>query len=330
MSLQDDGRKAVGGLRSRLGFRSKKQKDNYDDYDDYADDYGDDYADDYGDDYADDYGDDYGELSNDPYDPYDSYGDQNSVYDDYSSDTARLSRSRMSNTSPRLVSFKDVQENISVSNDARYADASSHYGSSAGEDAASSSNFFGRTMVDSSLPPQMTPEGTAEAARKASSGLDSLFAPTDDSADYDAPAAPYADQQAAPARQAAPTQQAVSTQQNAPVQSSAASPSYTDNFDARTSFDSFAKPQRMLCVLKLVSYREVEKVVDALQNDEVVILQLRNAPERVFPRILDFSFGAACALGAAVECVGERTFAISRSGALTDAERIELHGQGVL
>ncbi len=372
MSLQDDGRRVVSNLRSRLGFRSRKQADDYDDYDGY-DDY---------DDYGDDYGDNYADYSDDTYDDYsdEAYDDPNSTYDkaydSYAPATSRMPRSRRTDTGPRLVSFKDVQQNINASRGTYGDNVPPRYDLGANDNDAPSSNPFERTMVDSSLPPQMTPEGTAEVARRASNGLDSLFTPTGDAADYAAydasatayndqqasyndqqasfndpyndqqasyndPQAAYSNQQTAPVRQVSFTQDTIfaqhadsdqhtsSAQHAASAQDNAAA-GFTDSFfDAQPSFDTFT-PQRTLCVLKLVSYREVEKVVNALLNDEVVILQLRNAPERVFPRILDFSFGAACALGAAVECVGEKTFAIARGGALTDAERMELHGQGVL
>lgn len=63
---------------------------------------------------------------------------------------------------------------------------------------------------------------------------------------------------------------------------------------------------------------------------DVVVLALRNTPDNLSKRILDFSFGVSSALDASVDCVADKVFVISRGAALTDAERMSLRGQGVL
>ena len=68
----------------------------------------------------------------------------------------------------------------------------------------------------------------------------------------------------------------------------------------------------------------------ALKAGDVVVLALRNTPDNLSKRILDFSFGVSSALDASVDCVADKVFVISRGAALTDAERMSLRGQGVL
>lgn len=83
-------------------------------------------------------------------------------------------------------------------------------------------------------------------------------------------------------------------------------------------------------MLKPASYAEVERIAKALKAGDVVVLALRNTPDNLSKRILDFSFGVSSALDASVDCVADKVFVISRGAALTDAERMSLRGQGVL
>ena len=89
-------------------------------------------------------------------------------------------------------------------------------------------------------------------------------------------------------------------------------------------------PSRSVTVLKPASYAEVERIAKALKAGDVVVLALRNTPDNLSKRILDFSFGVSSALDASVDCVADKVFVISRGAALTDAERMSLRGQGVL
>ena len=147
-------------LKSKLGFggdaargRSNDRYDDYDDYGDYEDDYSE-YAE-YADDYADDSGNDY-----DPYAPV----------------TTRSARSN--STISNLVSINDVRAH------ARGEGSSSTTSTSARRMTTAHTPYRGeRTTVDSSLPPTMTPEGSAAVAAAASrptrsEGLNSLFEPT--------------------------------------------------------------------------------------------------------------------------------------------------------
>ena len=89
-------------------------------------------------------------------------------------------------------------------------------------------------------------------------------------------------------------------------------------------------PSRAISVLKPASYGEVERVAKILKAGAVVVLALRNTPDQLAKRILDFSFGVSSALDARVEAVADKVFAITRGAALTEAERLALRNQGVL
>ena len=160
----------------------------------------------------------------------------------------------------------------------------------------SSSSF--RTMVDSSLPPQMTPEGTAAASAAASAvhharseGLNSLFEST----------TPPADTRPASSR----------------------------GTSASASGSRFT-PSRTLKVVAPGAYNDAEAVSTALKLGNAVVLNLAATPDALAKRILDFSFGVASALDANVECVGNKVFALTRIDEFTEAERSYLRTQGII
>mgnify|MGYP002233388120 CR=1 FL=1 len=104
-----------------------------------------------------------------------------------------------------------------------------------------------------------------------------------------------------------------------------------DPFDAYAGAGAVKhNPSRSVTVLKPASYAEVERIAKALKAGDVVVLALRNTPDNLSKRILDFSFGVSSALDASVDCVADKVFVISRGAALTDVERMSLRGQGVL
>lgn len=87
---------------------------------------------------------------------------------------------------------------------------------------------------------------------------------------------------------------------------------------------------RPLTVVKPVVYGDVERVARAVKSGDVVVLVMRNTPDDLSKRILDFSFGVASALDASVECPGEKVFAIARGNGLTEDEKARLRNQGAL
>ena len=87
---------------------------------------------------------------------------------------------------------------------------------------------------------------------------------------------------------------------------------------------------RPLTVIKPVVYGDVERVARAVKSGDVVVLVMRNTPDELSKRILDFSFGVASALDANVECPGEKVFAIARGNGLSEDEKTRLRNQGAL
>ena len=75
---------------------------------------------------------------------------------------------------------------------------------------------------------------------------------------------------------------------------------------------------------------DVERVARAVKSGDVVVLAMRNTPDDLSKRLLDFSFGVASALDANVECPGQKVFAIAKGNALTEDEKRRLRAQGVL
>ena len=87
---------------------------------------------------------------------------------------------------------------------------------------------------------------------------------------------------------------------------------------------------RILTVIKPESYAEAERIAKILKSGDVAVLSLRNTPEALGKRILDFSFGVACALDARVECVSGHVFALTRGIGLTDGEAARQRDQGLM
>lgn len=268
----NDGKRMFGDIKSKLGFGRK------DDYEEYYDDY---------EEYDEE---DYGEYG---YDESYERSSSSSRYDPYSSVTTREvgGRSAGRSSMPRLVSIDDVRARTQVpSLSDRDGGVSSR--------RTSGSNSF-RTMVDSSLPPQMTPEGTAAASAAAtaahtarSEGLNSLFEPTTSSQD-ERPSA------------------------------GGSRPAFGAAAAARTT------PSRTLKVIKPMAYNDAEAIATALKLGDAVVLCLTGTPDALAKRILDFSFGVASALDANVESVGNKVFALTRINELSEGERSYLRSQGL-
>ena len=87
---------------------------------------------------------------------------------------------------------------------------------------------------------------------------------------------------------------------------------------------------RSVSILKPIAYGDVARIAKSVRAGDVVVLSLRNTPDNLYTRILDFSFGVASALDANVECPGEKVYAIARGAELSEAEKRYLRNQGVL
>ena len=295
------------GLKSKLGFAEAEEdvvEESY--FDDAADD---------------EYGEGYDEFAEygPSYQAEESYRDRTSVresYDRYSNPSIRPAHAapRRESSSPRLVSIEDVRARTQIPESLNRDPLPPRHVSS-----ASSSRYQSeRTMVDPAVSAHAgTPNARAQAsaasassassvsqtsglgaAQERSESLNSLFSPTTESAS---------------------TSSRVSE-----------SRAY-DPYDAYSgSVTGKHTPTRSLTVIKPASYAEAERVAKALKAGDAVVLALRNTPDTLAKRILDFSFGASSALDASVECIADKVFAISKGAALSQAELTSLKNQGVL
>ena len=175
----------LDGIKSKLGFAggNAPQYDEGYDQEPYDEGYGE-----YGD-YGDDYGEGYEEFAD--YGPDYDGGAQGGSYEPYTPVTTRAAGGAASRRSartepsmPKLVSIDDVRAHTQLPESLSRDPLPPRRVSS----ASATRRFAERTMVDSSLPPSMTPEGTQAAAaaanapsarRERSEGLNSLFEPTD-------------------------------------------------------------------------------------------------------------------------------------------------------
>ena len=285
----------LSGIKSKLGL-GDSNNGAYDDeyYDDYGDEYGEGYEEDYGE-YGEGYSDDYG---------YEERG---------SSRAARTGAHSAS--SPRVVSIDDVRANTQVPESLKrdplpprhatsattastsYSAGSSSYSAGSGYRSSYGSSRQVERAADylRSTETSDLPSGTQR-----SEGLNSLFTSTAAAAD------------ASSSTQASP------------------SSSY-DPYEAYAgSGASSHNPTRSLSVLKPSSSGEVERVAKIVKAGDVVVLSLRNTPDHLAKRILDFSFGVSSAFDASVECIADKVFVILRGNALSADELTALRNQGVL
>ena len=286
------------GIKSKLGFADANP--HYDDG--YYDEGFDDYSEEYG-----EYGPDYNE---DDFPADDAPGSRYEPYAPVTSRPARASHARSSARSSsvgsaKLVSIDDVRAHTQVPESLNRDPLPPRRVTS-----PSSGSYRGdRTMVEAAQP-----------APERSESLNSLFTSTSD----DAPSV------SGPSGSGVAVQTAT-TASGATVATATATTAAFDPFDAYAGAGAVKhNPSRSVTVLKPASYAEVERIAKALKAGDVVVLALRNTPDNLSKRILDFSFGVSSALDASVDCVADKVFVISRGAALTDAERMSLRGQGVL
>ena len=110
--------------------------------------------------------------------------------------------------------------------------------------------------------------------------------------------------------------------------------SAASSFDPYKAYEGTAtgthSPTRSVTIVKPTSYGECEKVAKALKAGDAVVLALKETPDALAKRVLDFSFGVSSALDASVDCVADKVFVIARGAALSEAERASLRSQGIL
>ena len=292
------------GIKSKLGFQSDEDyEDEFEDeYDAYSDNF-DDFST-YDDDEA---------AEEDKYSPYapvttrdSSSRSRRSSYRDAAPTYSERSRSR---SHPPLVSYDDVRASTQVPDSlSRDPLPPRRSGFAARNSVGHASDYtYSGNEYD-------TPAATDTAAAPSQprrSGYDSLFSRTDD-------------------KVASPSSE-VGVSVHTPVTSR---PAVSDSYDPYRAYEGGGaashKPTRKVVVISPVAYDEVEHVARTLRAGDVVVLSLRNTPNQLSKRILDFSFGVASALDASVDCVADKVFAVVRGEQLTDAERMKLRGQGVI
>lgn len=323
----------LDGIKSKLGFAHKDAsgRSHDDDYDDYAD-------------YADDGYDDYGAEGYDEYE----YGDGYDNASDYTSSSSssfgyrdRGSRSSaFEPSSPRLVSIDDVRAHTRIP-DSLNRDPLPPRRTATGE---RSSRVRDRVLIDDTAPSPGSPESLARGSRL--TGLNALFnssarsvdangsgdVATSDNASLRASSLPERAFGPAPGSPAARAVENLETSASVGAARSASSSS-------ASSFDPYAAlsgsgasghaPSRGMTVLRPRSYGEVERIAKIVRAGDIAILSLKDTPDDLAKRVLDFSFGVACCAEARVDCIGSKTFAITRGSALGEAELSSLRAQGV-
>lgn len=272
-------------------FDGIKSKLGFASNDSYDDDYDESYYDDAN---YDDYEDDYEEGYDSGYAESDSY-------------SRTTTAGRSAGGSPRLVSIDDVRSRTQIPDslnrdplpERRVSSAQSGSSYSSGSGYRSSYSRKVEHAADYMLSTDSS-DAPAQTVASRSSGYDSLFSST------------------------TPEQTARTTT------SSTGSRAY-DPYEAYAgSGISSHNPSRALSVLKPMSYGEVERIAKTIKAGDVVILSLRNTPDQLSKRILDFSFGVSSALDASVECISDKVFAIASGRSLSEEEKTSLRSQGVI
>ena len=242
----------------------------------------------------DEYEDDYDDFDDDDFeDDYDDYADRNGA------SSRRSSRSRDYDYDYERDYGSDYDRRsdsgprlVSI-DDVKESTRADRYNRDSYDNVT---HYSTRSVIDETVPPISSPAHNAalrDSQRSSSDGYNSLFEPT-----------------------------------RAPEP--AASSSY-DPYEAySTGSAATHAPMRSLTVLKPTVYGDVERVAKAVKSGDVVVLVMRNTPDDLSKRILDFSFGVASALDANVECPGDKVFAIARGNALSEDEKRRLRNQGAL
>lgn len=90
-------------------------------------------------------------------------------------------------------------------------------------------------------------------------------------------------------------------------------------------------PQLPAYLLKPESYDDVETVVRRVRTKQPVALVFVGVRTEIAKRVLDFSYGFACGLGASVREVGDRVFMVLPQGCeIKDSDLAKLRSEGYL
>lgn len=92
-----------------------------------------------------------------------------------------------------------------------------------------------------------------------------------------------------------------------------------------------ATPQLPIYELRPESYDDVETVVRRVRTKQPVALIFVGVRTEVAKRVLDFSYGFACGLGASVREIGDRVFVVLPQGCdVTESDKAKLRADGYL
>lgn len=229
------------------------------------------------------------DVYDDEYEEYDEYDEYDEYEDDYEEDYDPYMDRNPVTTRDRGGS--SLPRLVSMGDARESARGSFSHRNGVGSSGRSSSvRSYGRTMVDSSLPSSMTAEGTAATSAAANSKRSGL---------------------------------------DSLFSSSSRSTSRGSSDLIRNSMQLSMPGMRQLQVIKPVKYDDAEAVTSVLKSNDVAVLSFAETDRELMKRILDFSFGAASALDASVESVGNGVFVICRSVGLDENERADLKKMGL-
>ncbi len=111
----------------------------------------------------------------------------------------------------------------------------------------------------------------------------------------------------------------------------AASASTASTTEARMNAVLEGTPQLPVYVLRPESYDDIETVVRRVRTRQPVALVFAGVRTEVAKRVLDFSYGFACGLGASVREVGDRVFMVLPQGCeVKDTDLAKLRKDGYL
>lgn len=140
-----------------------------------------------------------------------------------------------------------------------------------------------------------------------------------------APAAPVS---AAPAQPQVQLPQWAIPQQPSPYLTGGADPSTLYQSSAVTRVSPTAV--REMAVVTPGAFDDVELIATALRARTNVVIPLRETPDSLTRRVLDFSFGAASVSGAKVALIATKVYALYFDDPLNQYEILSLRNQGVL
>ena len=121
------------------------------------------------------------------------------------------------------------------------------------------------------------------------------------------------------------------TQSQRAVPSAVPSPAAPTSTEARVSAVLEGTPQLPAYVLRPASYADVATVVRRVRTRQPVALVFAGVRTEVAKRVLDFSYGFACGLGASVREVGDRVFMVLPQGCeIKETDLAKLRKDGYL